>query len=105
VVGLGGVDVEFWRDTALALLPLDPASIRKLIAKTRVAAMVAGRRGRGPFDEPALVEAIEAIGRFALAEREYLQELDVNPLRVLPTGQGAIVLDATLVTRHQVESS
>jgi acetate---CoA ligase (ADP-forming) len=105
VVGLGGVDVELWHDTALALLPLDPASIRKLIAKTRVAAMVAGRRGRGPFDEPALVEAIEAIGRFALAEREHLQELDVNPLRVLPIGQGAIVLDATVVTRHQAESS
>jgi acyl-CoA synthetase (NDP forming) len=104
VVGLGGVDVELWRDTALALLPLDRASIRKLIGKTRVAAMVAGRRGRGPFDEAALVDAIEAIGRFALAEREHLQELDVNPLRVLPTGQGAVVLDATIVTRQQGES-
>jgi acetyltransferase len=104
VVGVGGVDVELWRDTALALLPLDRASIRNLIAKTRVAAMVAGRRGRGPFDEPALVEAIEAICRFALAEREHLLELDVNPLRVLPIGQGAIVLDATLVTRRRVDS-
>jgi acetate---CoA ligase (ADP-forming) len=105
VVGVGGVDVELWRDTALALLPLDRASIRKLIKKTRVAAMVAGRRGRGPFDEPALVEAIESIGRFAIAEREHLQELDVNPLRVLPVGQGALVLDATIITRYEMDRS
>ena len=65
--------------------------------------MVSGLRGRGPFDELALVEAIEAIGRFALAERDHLQELDVNPLRVLPKGQGAIVLDATIIARHEVK--
>jgi acetate---CoA ligase (ADP-forming) len=103
IVGLGGVDVELWRDSALALLPLDRASIRKLIARTRVAAMVSGLRGRGPFDELALVEAIEAIGRFALSERDHLQELDVNPLRVLPKGQGALVLDATIIARHEVK--
>jgi hypothetical protein len=38
-----------------------------------------------------------AIAAFAEAHRDRLIELDVNPLLVLPRGQGAVAVDALVV--------
>jgi len=38
-----------------------------------------------------------AIASFADAHRERIVELDVNPLMVLPRGQGAMAVDALIV--------
>jgi len=38
-----------------------------------------------------------AIAKFADAHRDRLVELDVNPLMVLPEGQGAVAVDALIV--------
>jgi hypothetical protein len=47
-----------------------------------------------------VIAAIEAVARFAEAHAPYLEELDVNPLMVLPPGQGAIAVDALIRLRQ-----
>ena len=56
--------------------------------------LLQGYRGQAAGDINALVQAVQSIVRFALAHAECLQELDVNPLLVLPQGQGVVAVDA-----------
>ena len=57
---------------------------------------MAGYRGGKPLDVDAAVEAICGISRLLTGHPD-IAELDVNPLRVLPEGQGALALDALIV--------
>ena len=51
--------------------------------------LLKGYRGKPAGDVEAAIDAVMAIAKFADAHRDRLVELDVNPLMVLPEGQGA----------------
>ena len=89
-VGLGGVLVEVLRDTAVGVPPFGEEQARD---------MLDGVRGRPAADLDALVEVVLRVQRMALELGDQLAELDINPLMVLPQGQGAVALDALAVCR------
>ena len=96
-VGLGGIHVEIFKDVALALAPIGPTMARAMIDSLRSRALLDGVRGRPPLDVDALVDCLVRLSWLAADTRGLLAELDVNPLRVLPRGQGARVVDALVV--------
>jgi acyl-CoA synthetase (NDP forming) len=98
-VGLGGVLVEVLRDTAVCVPPFGEDQVRDALAGLRGRALLDGVRGRPPADLDALVEVVLRVQRTALELGDDLAELDVNPLMVLPRGQGAVALDALAVCR------
>ena len=57
----------------------------------------AGARGRPPLDVDALADCVVRVSWLAADTRGVLAELDVNPLRVLPRGQGVRVVDALAI--------
>jgi succinyl-CoA synthetase beta subunit len=59
--------------------------------------MFSGVRGRPPADVEALVDAIMRFAELLTVAPDSLVEMEINPLRVLPAGQGVRVLDALLV--------
>ncbi|MEV7139406.1 acetate--CoA ligase family protein [Streptomyces tauricus] len=93
-VGLGGVLVEVLRDTAVRVPPFGEDQARSMLDELRGRALLDGVRGRPPADLDALVEVILRVQRMALELDTELSELDINPLMVLPRGQGAVALDA-----------
>ncbi len=93
MVGAGGVLVEVLHDVAFGLAPLDEARARHLVEKTRVARLLEGARGHPPADVDALVDTLVRLSWLAV-DWETLQELDINPLFVLPRGQGVVAVDA-----------
>ncbi|HET6220632.1 MAG TPA: acetate--CoA ligase family protein, partial [Dongiaceae bacterium] len=97
VVGVGGILVEMVEDAATLLLPTDRAAIERAIRGLRVAKLLAGYRGKPAGDIDAVIDAVMAVAAFAEAHRDHLAELDVNPLLVLPKGQGAIAVDALIL--------
>ena len=97
VVGAGGILVEMVQDAASLLLPTDRTEVERAIRGLKVAKLLAGYRGRPAADIDAVVNAVMAVAGFAEAHRDRLVELDVNPLLVLPKGQGAIAVDALIV--------
>ncbi|WP_119462454.1 acetate--CoA ligase family protein [Rhodospirillaceae bacterium SYSU D60014] len=97
VVGAGGILVEMVEDAATLLLPTSRAIVERAIRGLRVAKLLAGYRGRPAGDKVAVVDAVMAVAAFAEAHRDRLVELDVNPLLVLPEGQGALAVDALVV--------
>jgi acyl-CoA synthetase (NDP forming) len=99
--GAGGVLIEALDDVALRTLPLGEGEAAAMIAETRAATLLAGFRGRPPADTRALVSVLEGIADFAWAERESLDEIDVNPIMVRAEGEGCVVVDALIVPRRR----
>ncbi|MDE0420081.1 MAG: acetate--CoA ligase family protein [Gammaproteobacteria bacterium] len=99
-VGSGGTLVELFGDTATLLLPTTEAEVRDALSALRCAPLLAGYRGRVAADVDAAVAAILAVAQFASANRDRLEELDVNPLGVRRRGCGAVALDALVRTRE-----
>jgi acyl-CoA synthetase (NDP forming) len=97
VIASGGVLVELLRDAERLLLPASGAEIERALQRLKVYQLLQGFRGRPLGDLAATVKAIEAVAAYALAERERVLEIDVNPLMILPQGQGALAVDALIV--------
>ncbi len=98
-VGLGGVLVEVLNDAAVRVPPFGENQARAMLTELRGHALLEGVRGAPPADVDALVEVILRIQRMALELGDELSELDINPLMVLPRGQGAVALDALAICR------
>ena len=102
-VGSGGVFVELAADSVTLLLPVTESEVRGALSRLRCAPMLNGWRGRAPADVDAATAAILAIAQFAVANRDRLEELDVNPLGINVRGRGAVALDALIRTRETME--
>jgi acetate---CoA ligase (ADP-forming) len=98
--GLGGIAIEILQDTALRVLPLAEGDAAAMISEIRAAALLRGARGAGPYDVDALVACVEAFADYAWADRDNLAEIDLNPIKVLPKGQGCRIVDALIVPRQ-----
>ena len=95
-IGLGGIAIELFRDVAWIALPTTPADIKRAIAGLKLAYLLAGFRGRPAADLEALAECAARFGaRFAAATPQ-AAEFEINPLLVLPAGQGVVAVDALL---------
>jgi acyl-CoA synthetase (NDP forming) len=96
VVGLGGTLVEVMQETSLRIGPVDSDTAAEMLAETKAAALIAGTRGKGPFDKEAAIRAIVALSHFAHAAARSLAAIEINPLVVRKTGQGALAVDLLL---------
>ena len=97
--GMGGVAIEILRDFAMRTLPLREGDAARMIAETRGAALLGAVRGKPASDVESLTACIEALADFAYVNRDHIAEIDLNPIKVRPTGQGCVILDALIVTR------
>ncbi len=96
VFGLGGIYTEVLKDVAFRLPPLGLADAHDMIREIRTYPLLTGARGRPRADVAALSEVIVALSRLALDFRGEVDEIEFNPLMVLPEGQGVLAVD-TLV--------
>ena len=96
VIGAGGILVELVADSVSLLLPTDRAAVTNAVESLSVAKLIRGFRGNEPRYMNALFDAILCVAKFAEANRGKLMELDINPLLVLPAGQGVVAADALI---------
>jgi acyl-CoA synthetase (NDP forming) len=96
VIGAGGILVELIADSASLLLPTSPEAIFETIQGLACYRLLQGFRGKPAGDLEAVVQAIMSIAAYAEANWATLVELDVNPLMVLPAGEGVIAADALI---------
>jgi acetate---CoA ligase (ADP-forming) len=103
--GLGGVLVELFNDVSRRMLPLDETRARELVSEPRCAALLCGVRGQQGSDVDALVKLLLSVSAFVLDNAPSVDELELNPVRVGPVGQGVLALDAVLVTAGELEET
>jgi acetyltransferase len=91
--GLGGAEVETFKDVTFELAPLSEKSIDEMIKRIRTYKLLAAPKGGKPVDFEALKDVLRRISQLAMDYRDRLQELDINPLRIYPkdeTGKPAV---------------
>lgn len=92
--GSGGVEVEGLKDVAFALAPLSQAEAEKMIRKTWAGRKLKGFRNIPPVDEEAVIDVLIKLSQLAL-ENESIEEIEINPLRVLD--KGSVAVDVRIV--------
>ena len=98
--GLGGIFVETLKDVAFRVAPFEPDEAHRMMRELQGFPLLDGARGRPPCDLDALATALSALSRFAAAHAGQLQSAELNPVMVLPAGQGLVALDALIVTKR-----
>ncbi len=98
--GLGGVHVEVLKDVTFRLAPFDRAEALRMIDEIRGRALLSGVRGAPPSDIDALADVLVQLSQFAAAHRDDVETVDLNPVLVLPKGEGVVALDALVVPRR-----
>jgi len=94
VFGSGGILVELLKDSSLRLPPLSLKEALRMIHETRGGRLLQGFRGRPPSDVDALANTLVRISQLAVDLGDLIAALDINPLMVLPRGQGVRAVDA-----------
>jgi acetate---CoA ligase (ADP-forming) len=92
-VGLGGVNVEALGDVHFRIAPLTDHDADELLHEVRGFALLDGYRGRPRAAVAALSEDVRRVCRLA-EEIPEIVELDLNPVIVLPAGEGCRIVDA-----------
>lgn len=94
VLAAGGIYTELFRDSTMRLAPIDRDAALEMIDELTVARMFGGFRGAEKGDLAALADAIVAMSRLAEGTGEIVEEAEINPLLILPEGQGVVAVDA-----------
>jgi hypothetical protein len=94
LVGLGGVLVEVSRQVSVRVAPVDARTAHSMLDETAAGTLLAGVRGKGPFNIEAAASAIAAFSAFGAAQCRRLAALEINPLIV--TGKGVFGVDVLL---------
>jgi acetyltransferase len=95
--GTGGVMVEVYNDIALRLCPITRPEALDMVCQVKGAKLLQGFRGRPKADIEALAKTLVQVSHLAVNLEGKLSELDINPLMVLPEGQGVKAADALVV--------
>ena len=77
------------------------AEARRALESLKGCAVFSGVRGSPPTDIDALAEMAARLSWLAYDLGNDIAEMDLNPVVVMPSGQGAFAVDALLVTRNR----
>jgi acyl-CoA synthetase (NDP forming) len=89
VCGAGGVLAELLADSATRLHPLTLPDADEMVGDLKCARLLRGFRGKPILDEGALKDALLRLS-VLLSMCPEIQELDINPIKVLESGVCAV---------------
>ncbi|MCP4424044.1 MAG: acetate--CoA ligase family protein [Chloroflexi bacterium] len=90
--GSGGVEAEGLKDVAFALAPLSQREAEAMLEQTWAGRRLVGYRNIPAADKTAVLDILIRLSQLA-ADFPQLIEIEINPVRVLPNGQGAFAID------------
>ncbi|OWU84513.1 6-carboxyhexanoate--CoA ligase [Oceanicola sp. 22II-s10i] len=104
MVGLGGIYAEVFRDTALRIAPVTRDEAFDMLRELQCFPLLDGARGQPRADIDSAAQAIVALSEFAVRHAGDVAETDINPLLVRAEGEGAVALDALIVTHPETNA-
>lgn len=90
----GGVLTELLADSTSLLVPASRESLKQSLTQLKTAKLLAGYRGAASANMEAVLDAIEALQAYVLANADSIEEAEVNPLICTPTR--AVAADALI---------
>ncbi len=96
--GSGGIYAELIKDIAIRLHPLTDLDARELVSSIKLAKLFEGYRGSPPSDTKALEDLLLRVSAL-VEDLPEIAELDLNPVKVMPQGEGYWVVDARILVQ------
>ncbi|ASJ16176.1 acetyl-CoA synthetase [Thermococcus chitonophagus] len=101
--GLGGIFVEILKDVTFRLVPITEKDARKMITEIKAYPILAGARGEEPADIDAIVDMLLKVSQLVDDLKDYIKEMDLNPVFVYNKGEGAVIVDARIILKAKEE--
>jgi acetyl coenzyme A synthetase (ADP forming)-like protein len=96
--GSGGIYAELIKDVALRLHPLTDIDAREMVNSIKMARLFEGSRGLPPSDTQSIEDLLLRLSAM-VEDIPQLAELDFNPVKVMPQGEGYCVVDARIMLK------
>jgi len=100
--GLGGTLVEALEDVSFYLAPLTVEEAKTMLVNTKTYRLLKGVRGQEGVDIDAIAEGLRRLSQL-VTEFPQIQEMEINPLMVGPTGTTPVAVDARIVLPREGE--
>lgn len=100
MLAAGGIWAEVAKDGSIRLAPVTVETAREMVAEVNALKPLTGLRGKARGDLEALARAVSALSQLALKPGMGIAEAEVNPLLILPEGQGVMAVDALVFQRQ-----
>ncbi len=97
MLAAGGIWAEVMRDRSIRLAPVSVETAKEMIAEVKMLQTVAGLRGKAKGDLDALAVTISNLSQLAVRNELNVAEAEVNPLMVMPEGEGVLAVDALVM--------
>jgi acetyltransferase len=106
MVGSGGILVELLADISFLVPPFDESAVRAALKRTKALdALLHGFRGKPEADRDELVDLLVQFGALAQSLGDVADEIEMNPVMVMPKGEGAYIVDALVRLRDVPKAS
>jgi acetyl coenzyme A synthetase (ADP forming)-like protein len=96
--GSGGVYAELIKDVVLRLHPLTDEDAKEMISSIKMAKLFEGFRGSAPADTIAIKDLLLRLSAM-VEDIPQIAELDFNPVKVMPEGEGYQIVDARILLK------
>ena len=93
-IATGGIMTELLDDSTSLLVPAARDHVTTALNSLKMAPLMYGYRGKPPINFKALLDAIDALQSYVVANADSLEEVEINPL--ICTAQAAIAVDALI---------
>ena len=100
MVGLGGTMVELMGDVVHRPAPVDVAEATEMLRSLRSAPLLLGFRGAEPIDITPAAELIASLSQAAIAHRDRILEMELNPVILHEDGTGLTIADALIMLKQ-----
>jgi acyl-CoA synthetase (NDP forming) len=93
--GFGGIYAELTKDVAIRLHPLTDLDAKELVRSIKMAKLFEGYRGSPPSDTDSLEDLLLRVS-VLVEDIPQIAEMDLNPVIVMPRGEGYWVVDSRI---------
>jgi len=94
--GTGGIYAELFKDVIFNLHPLTDIDAREMIKSVRAYQLLEGKGGTPKADISSIEELLLRIS-LLVENHPQILEMDLNPVKVMPEGEGYIVVDSRIM--------
>jgi acyl-CoA synthetase (NDP forming) len=95
LVGLGGVGVEIYKDTAIRMAPIEPRDVDSMVRSLKARKLIEGYRGAEPVNMALLTTMLVNFSRLVMDMESLIESIDLNP--VMCSSQRCVVADARII--------
>ena len=97
LVGIGGIGVEIYKDTAIRMAPVTEDNVESMIDDITAGSLLRGYRGSAGIDIPGLKRLIAGFSTLVMEMAGEIESVDLNP--VLCTEERCVIADARIILK------